>query len=325
MTLQKKDTYKDVEWLVIVNPNAGNKKGEKDWPEIKQLLEKSGFKTMALFTEYKLHAVSLTKKAIEEDYKNIIVVGGDGTLNEVLNGITSQQIIAIKDIKVGMIMVGTGNDWGRTFKIPHKYQDAIDTIKMGKIFLQDIASVTYPEKNARTKRYFINMAGLGFDGLVADKTNQMKERGKGGTLAYIINLILGLYQYSAKKINVSIDGVEVLSGKIFSIVVGIGKYNGGGMMQAPDAVPDDGQFEITIFKSVSKLRLIINLHRLYFGTIRKVPFVKAYKGKNVCIESVPSGGILLEVDGESLGKGPYEFQIHTKALQVIINEVNMKN
>ena len=318
-------SVKNADWLVIVNPNAGNKKGEKDWPEISQLLENSELKTTVFFTEYKLHAVELTRKGIEEGFTNIIVVGGDGTLNEVLNGITSQEKTAIGEIKVGMIMIGTGNDWGRTFNIPLKYDKAIELIQRGKTFFQDIASVTYPENDSKAKRYFINMAGLGFDGLVADKTNQMKQRGKGGTMAYIINLLLGLFEYKSKKINVSIDGEKVLSGKIFSMIVGIGQYNGGGMMQAPNAVPDDGQFEITIFKSVSKLRIIANLYRLYSGTIGNVTFVKACKGKNVCIESVPRGGIMLEVDGESLGKGPYEFQIYPKSLQVIINKLNRRN
>ncbi len=317
-------TYKDEDWLVIVNPNAGNKKGERDWPEISRLLENSGFRTKVFHTEHMLHAVELTRNGIENGYKNIIVVGGDGTLNEVLNGITSQKKTAIKDIKLGMIMVGTGNDWGRTFNIPAKYKKAINVIKKGKTFFQDIASVSYPEEDKKPKRYFINMAGLGFDGLVAKKTNQMKERGKGGKLAYISNLLLGLFQYRSIKINMIIDGKKVFSGKIFSMIIGIGQYNGGGMMQAPDAVPDDGQFEVSIFKSVSKLRIVVNLYRLYLGTISHVSFVKAFKGKNICIESIPPGSILLEVDGESLGKGPYEFQIYPKNLHVIINKLKKR-
>jgi diacylglycerol kinase (ATP) len=132
------------EWLVIVNPNAGLRAGEKDWPEIRQLLTDHGFNFDAKFTEWPFHGIELSRKMIEEKgYKKIIAVGGDGTLNEVVNGIFQQERFASTDITLGMITVGTGNDWARMYDFPKKYKKAIKILRNERTFLQDVGKVKY--------------------------------------------------------------------------------------------------------------------------------------------------------------------------------------
>lgn len=303
------------DWLVIVNPNAGIGKARKDWVQISGLLSRRGLNYLALFTEGPRHAIDLTASYIGKGFRKIIVVGGDGTMNEAVNGIFKQQTVPTTDISLGMLSVGTGNDWGRTFSIPKEYEKAIAVIKAGNSMLQDAGTVSYYNDDKKEERYFINMAGLGFDGLVAQKTNADKMKGKSNPLLYLANLVSSLFSFKSCGARVVVDGEE-LKDKMFSISIGIGKYNGGGMQQAPDAKPDDGLFDITLIKDMTKLSVVANVIRLYNGTIKKHKKVEGLTGKKVIIES--DQPILLEADGESLGHSPFEFNIIPQSIRVIV-------
>lgn len=304
-------------WFVIVNPNAGRKKGEKDWNQIKTLFQESNIQINSNFTKQQLHAIDLVKKAIKDGFRKFVVVGGDGTLNEAINGILSQKSIPSTEISIGMIPVGTGNDWGRMYQIPGDYRAAVDLIKNEKTFIQDSGKVSYWDKDRQLSRYFVNMAGMGYDALVAKKTNMMKAKGGGGPFSYLINLFLGLIQYRFAFLELSIDGKEVYKGKVFSMNIGICKYNGGGMMQLPYAQPDNGLFDVTLIKKASKLKVITNIKNLYDGSFIKIPEVETFKGKQIKIYSKPKNSIFLEADGESLGSSPMLFEIIPKSIKLI--------
>ncbi len=303
------------ECLVVVNPNAGIGKANRDWHEILGLLRKNGFDYNAVFTQRPMHAADLIVDHATIGYRKIIVVGGDGTMNEVVNGILTQKTVQSTDITVGMIPVGTGNDWMRTYNIPKGYSQAVEVLKKGRTVVQDAGTVSYFNSRKKETRYFINMAGLGFDALVAQKTNADKIRGRGNPMLYFANLISSLFVYKSCGTNVIIDG-NVIKEKFFSISIGIGQYNGGGMQQAPDAKTDDGLFDITMIKDISKLSVIAGVRRLYDGTIKKHKRVMAVVGKHVIVES--DQPILLETDGESLGHSPFEFKIVPKSVKVIV-------
>lgn len=311
------DTDISNKWFVIVNPNAGRKKGKKDWTEIKSLLSKSGLTFESSFTKHKGHALEISMKAIKRGFRKFIVVGGDGTLNETINSILDQELVASTDFIIGMIPVGTGNDWGRMYNIPKNYEEAINTIKANKQFIQDAGKVIYNHKNKIHSRYFVNVAGMGYDALVAQKTNMLKEKGGGGTLSYLINLLLGLIQYKFNEFTLTIDNKVVFKGKAFSLSIGICKYNGGGMMQLPYAVPDNGLFDITLIKKASKFKVIRNLKNLYDGSFVKIKEVETFKGKNIQILSKPPRSVYLEADGESLGHSPLEFSLINKSIKLI--------
>lgn len=304
-------------WFVIVNPNAGRKKGEKDWNQIKTLFQQSEIQISSIFTKHQGHAIDIVKKAIQDGFRKFIVVGGDGTLNEAINGILSQNTIPSNEIIIGMIPVGTGNDWGRMYQIPNDYQEAVELIKNEKTFVQDAGKVSYWDKDGQKLRYFVNMAGMGYDALVAKKTNIMKAKGGGGPFAYLINLFLGLIQYKFTFLELSIDGKEVFKGKVFSMNIGICKYNGGGMMQLPYAEPDNGLFDITLIKKTNKLKVITNIKNLYDGSFVRMPEVETFKGKQISLLSKPKNTIFLEADGESLGYSPMEFAIIPKSIKLL--------
>jgi diacylglycerol kinase (ATP) len=304
-------------WLVIVNPNAGKRKGEKDWPEISTLLTEAGFEFVHEFTAHRDHARIITEKYVKEGFKKIIVVGGDGTLNEVVNGIFSQDKVETTDIVVGMIMVGTGNDWGRMFNLKENYKKAIKILKKERIFIQDAGLVSYHDGKEEKKRYFVNIAGMGYDALVVRLTNSAKDRGKGGPMSYLVNLVKGLFRYHHTLLDIRVDDRSIYNGRVFSMSVGICKYNGGGMMQLPFAIPDDGLFDVTVFKNVTKMTVLRHIKKLYSGTFTDLPFVQTHQGKSVSVISMSRDESYLETDGESLGHTPFIFEIIPKSVKII--------
>lgn len=315
----------DNRWLVVVNPHAGSNKCRHDWPKIRKQLEKRSFNMQCVFTERPYHAMELVKKHVEEEgYTRVLVVGGDGTLNEAVNGIFSQQRFKTTEIAVGLITVGTGNDWGRMYQMPSSYKKQVRILEKGHTLLQDIGAVDYRFAEDQQMRYFINIAGMGYDALVAQKTNLMKQKGKGGVLIYLINLVSGLFQYKSIHLDIDTDGQRVFSGKVFSMSIGICKFNGGGMMQLPDAVPDDGLFDITVIRKTTKLRIVTNIKNLYDGSFVTMPEVSQFRGKEVTIASKPPHRLYLETDGESLGHSPLVFHVIPGAARMIVRKKHAK-
>ena len=301
-------------WMVIVNPNAGNGKGKKDWDKISLLLKKAELSFDVEFTERKGHAIILTLDAISSGFRKIITVGGDGTLNEVVNGVFTNKSCPPAEIIQALIPVGTGNDWGRMFGIPLDYGKAIKIITDNKTLLHDIGTISFYNGTEKSIRYFINIAGLGFESVVVRKTNIQKDKGHGGKLIYFYNLLTSLLSYKNTKAEITIDG-EITHADVFSLNVGNGRYCGGGMRQTPRAVPTDGLLDVTIINGMGKFEIIRNLKILYNGRILQHPKIDGYKCKNISVSS--EAAMYAESDGESLGQTPAEFGIIPDALKIV--------
>lgn len=302
------------EWLVIVNPNAGKGKGKKDWGKISGFLTKENIPFTVNFTGSKGHAINLTLEAIKSGFRKIITVGGDGTLNEVLNGVFLNSTCPPADMLLALIPVGTGNDWGRMFGIPLDYEKAVKIIRDRKTLIHDVGLVSFHNGGEKMTRYFINIAGLGFESVVVRKTNIQKDKGCGGKLIYFYNLLTSLLSYRNTEAEIEIDGKKI-SANIFSVNIGNGRYCGGGMRQTPDAVPDDGLLDVTIINGMGKFEIIRNLKILYDGTILSHPKILGYKGKNIKVRS--DSVLFTEADGESLGHTPAEFSIIPSGIRIV--------
>ena len=304
-------------WIAVVNRTAGTGKTGRDWPLIESLLHRHGIPFEPFFTSRRLHASVIARNKIQEGYSKIIVVGGDGTMNEVINGVFAQNRLRTNEVMLGMISVGTGNDWARMFNIPSDYEEAVLTIKKQKTFIQDAGLVRYLKNGKEWKRYFVNIAGMGFGARVVERTNRMKDRGRNGPMLYFTNIFYSLLRYRSLVARISIDGTT-FKRKIFLMNVGIGKYNGGGMMQVPHAIADDGLYSITLIRRMGRLNVIANIRRLYDGTITEHSKVETYTARSVLIEG-PSL-LKIETDGESLGHGPMQFQIIPRSVRIISGE-----
>ena len=303
-------------WFVILNPHAGSGRGQKDQAEILKRLIRADFQFELAVSEFPKHIIQLTNDAIEKGFRKLIIAGGDGSLNEVVNGIFQQTACSSEEIAVGVIPVGTGNDWIKTFGIPNYYKEALKILKQGKIMRQDVGRITFSENEVTKTCYFANMAGFGFDAMVATKTNQLKNKGRTGISLYLRALGSSFFNYQTTKTLVVVDGLEI-DELIFSVSIGIGKYNGGGMMQAPDAVPDNGLFQVTIIRKIGLFGILRNLAGLYSGKFVNDYRVSTFQAQSVSISSAHN--IAGEADGETLGDNKFVIDIFSQKLSVIYN------
>ncbi|MBR3427982.1 MAG: diacylglycerol kinase family lipid kinase [Bacteroidales bacterium] len=311
------DNYK---WLVVVNPMASVGKSGKDWPVIRQKLVDAGIDFDDILTEYPRHAIEIVRDAIvEKGYRKFISVGGDGTNNEVINGIFTQDVVPTNDITMATIPIGTGNDWRRTFNIPLEYDDVIEIIKTGNVFVHDIGKLTYYNDGDPKIRYFLNAAGTGLDEMVCSSTNLMKRQGKGGTIRYLISVVKCLFKYKITHVQVTMDDEMVFDDNILSLSVGNCRYNGGGMMMMPNAIPDDGLLDVTVIRKVSIFKFAANVKNIYDGSfIHKIKEVQTFRGKKIRIVSIPPHSLMVETEGENLNNSPFDFEILPKAINVIV-------
>lgn len=307
-------------WLVVVNPKASIGKCGKDWPEIQRLLTDEGIAFDAVLTEYPRHAIDLVRDLVtEKGYHKIAAVGGDGTNNEVINGLFTQQRIPTDEIEMGILPVGTGNDWRRTFGFTVDYRENIRILKEGRLFRHDIGKVTYYNHGDPLVRYFLNGAGTGLDEAVCNSTNALKMQGKGGTVRYLLSVVKCLWNFECKHIQLVVDDQLVFDDEILSLSIGNGRYNGGGMKMMPEAVPNDGVFDITAIRKVGMARFAANISNLYDGSfVQKMKEVSTFRGKKIRIVSLPAHKLLLETEGETLTNSPFDFEMLPQAIQMVV-------
>ena len=256
------DTHNSTTKLfIIANPCSGSGKGKKHWPQIEALLKEAGLEFEQVFTEYSGHAIELIKEAAGAGYRKFIMMGGDGSVNEAVNGIMGQTAVPPQELCMGLIPVGMGNDWRRTMQIPTDYRAAVDLIKSGRSFAQGVGVVAYNDNGQQNKRYFANIAGMGYDAFVVQRTSRIKKFAIGRSYLYLLSVFLCLLRYKPTRVLVTIDG-ESQELPVFSMNVGLCNYSGGGMMQVPHARPDSGQFGITIIKDMGVLDVLKNLKKL---------------------------------------------------------------
>ncbi len=233
-------------------------------------------------------------------------------MNQALNGFMKSG--SDKRITIGMIPSGTGNDWARYHNIPNDFIRASEIIANNKTKPHDIGLVISSDKTEE-RRYFMNMAGIGFDSVVADRVNILKESGKAGTASYFKTIIKSLVSAKSDPYTITLDGIE-FNRDVFSMSIGICSYNGGGMKQAPDAIFDDGLFDVVIINTLSWWGIVTNLPKLFSGSHVKHSAVEVFRAKNIKIET--SDKNFLETEGEVFTGQPYKLEILPNAVDVLV-------
>lgn len=289
-------------------------KAEKKWEYIKGLLDKQGLPYTFGFTSPNVKGDLVVQDAIGLGYRNILCVGGDGNLHDVLNGIMQQQHCPSTDVLVAVISLGTGNDWIKTSGVPSNIDKAVALLKTGKPFLQDVGVATYFADGKPQKRYFHNFAGVGFDAYVVEHTAQLK---KYGQIAYLLGMFKCLFTYDKPTIRVT-AGNKVVETPIYMALSGIGKYGGGGMKLMPGAVTDDGKLFMTLAKNLSIPQIIINTPSLYSGTFLKLKELEVIEAEKINIEALHNSKVFMEADGDMLGTGPFTLTVIPRALKVLV-------
>lgn len=298
---------------VIVNPVAGAGRTRREWPRIMGLFKVSGLRFEHDITEAPGHAIELAKTAAKNGYETVVSVGGDGTVNEVVNGLYASGNIG--ETALGIVSTGTGSDYIRTVGIPRRYEDACRCLLQPKKRTVDLGVVEYTDNGNRVERLFVNFAGFGFDAeIVRRTTRQFKTL--GSLPSYLMGLLATLVSYRNKDISLKLDG-ELLEKRVCAVIMNNGRYGGGGMFAAPGADLADGWLDVLIIGDMSKPDLLRSLPRIYKGTHLTHPKVTMKRARDIEV-SPRSGRIELQADGELLGEVPARFRILPSALNVII-------
>lgn len=275
-------------------------------------LKDIGLKFEHDLTEAPGHARELAKSAVKKGYELVVSVGGDGTINEVVNGLYDAGNIT--DVRLGIICTGTGGDYVRTIGIPRTYPEACQCLLSPRKLAVDVGAVECIKGGQTVKRLFTNFAGIGFDAEIVRATTQ-KFKIMGATGSYLMGLFSTLICYRNKKVSLSIDGDESQS-QVCTVLMCNGKYGGGSMLAAPDADLTDGLLDVLIIGNLSKPDLIWSLPRVYKGTHLTHPKVTLKKAREIKISSEEP--IPLQTDGELLGGLPARFYIQPAKLNIAI-------
>ena len=308
--------------LVIVNPHsAGGKTGES-WAALASDLRAHFGPYKVAFTKASGDGITLARQFAESGRKFIIACGGDGTINEVANGI----LLSGKDVELGVLPSGTGGDFRRSIDMPDEPREAARALKTGKTRTIDVGKVTFQTaEGSRESRYFLNISSFG---LAVSIIRRIKNgnplewlpidavRGPAGFALSTLQEVIGL---NTKKVRVRIDGGEERPLTTVNFCVANARYFGGGMMIAPDAKLHDGHFDVINIGDMKSLKIIRNVHQLYRGTHLSLDEVKAKSAKRVEARPFdPAEEIFIEVDGELPGKLPAIFEIVPMALKLRI-------
>jgi len=297
---------------VIVNPVAGAGRTARLWPQIMGLFQSKGLRFEHDITEAPGHAIELARIAAQNGYNMVVSVGGDGTINEIVNGLYASGNIG--GAVLGIVSTGTGGDYIRTIGTPRNYEDACRCFLEPKRLTVDLGVVEYSSNGNRVERLFVNFAGMGFDAEIVRRTTQ-QYKALGSLPSYLMGTLATLLSYRNRDISLVVDG-EAMDMRVCTVVMNNGRYGGGGMFTAPHASINDGYFDVMIIGDLSKPDLLWSLPRIYKGTHLTHPKVTMKKAKEIEIRSAQP--MQLQADGELLGQVPARFRILPSVLKVII-------
>ncbi|MFC2176736.1 diacylglycerol/lipid kinase family protein [Bacteroidota bacterium] len=307
-------------WLFIVNPAAGNGKGEKVWKSLFSELTKAGIQPVVWYSKYDGHIPILAEKAINEGFRNIATYGGDGTLNACVNGIMHQTICVTSDVLLAHYPAGTGNDWCRMFNVPKIPEAWVEMLKANLRFKHDVGIIDLTKAGKEARHYFINIAGVAYESQCATWIEDAKRKPKllKGKWFYDFLVLKGLFGFKAPELRFSYNGIE-REEKLFNMSIGICRYNAGGMMPTPYADPADGLLDVTTFKDMSVVRILLDFTKMRKGSIFTNPKVAGFRTESLVVNRTDKPDFV-EADGEFVGYTPATFSVKKQALQFVIGK-----
>lgn len=302
--------------VFIVNPNAAMGSTGREWPRIEKMARDRLGTFQAHLTTGPGDATMLTRNALHKGAKLVVCVGGDGTLNEIVNGFMGKNGPIRPEAMVGFIPRGTGCDFIKTVPIPVELNRALDVIITSHTRSIDLGRLEYMDHHGHpSSRYFHNITSFGLGGEVDERVNRTTKI-FGGFISFIWSTLISILIYNKKRIHLTVDNCFDQSVMIWNVVVANGQYHGGGMWVAPHAAVDNGLFHVTIIGDFSLAEIFWNLPKLYNGKLLQLKKVKAVVGKRVKASSDQQ--VLLDVDGEQPGQLPAVIDIVPKAVRFII-------
>ncbi len=298
-----------VKTQVIVNPESDRGRTKKRWEHIKEALKFFLKEFKYEFTEKPFQAAEISRAAIKEGSELIVGVGGDGTMNEISNGFFENKNIINPKVALGIVPSGTGCDFSRSLNIPSGLKNALRVITQASSSMIDIGKIRFRDHfNKKHERFFLNIADFGIGGEVLNKMNQKMAKRK--TSSYLRSAVTTFITYKSKRVRIKIDGRQIPFDEYLIGAISNGKIFGKGMKIAPYAKLDDGLFDVVLIKSMKFLEFCRNILKIYSGTHLSHPKVSLIRGKKIEINPESSEkDVLIEADGELIGKLPATFEI----------------
>ena len=279
--------------LVVANPAARAGAAARDVPELERWLSRLGVDFQLVRTERAGHAVELAAQGAAEGCQLVVAAGGDGTANEVLNGLMTAKLAGKKTPALGMVGIGRGNDFGHSVGVPGSLQEACQALAVGIRRTIDVGCVKggrYPDG-----RYFGNCVGVGFDAIGTIEANKLPRL--GGFVTYLIAVVKTIFlYYRAPLTRIECDGLTIEQPALMVSVMN-GRRLGGGFLMAPDGQPDDGVFDICIAGQVSRRRMFALLPHFMRGTQAAQPAIQTLRGSRVVITALEAS-LPAQMDGE---------------------------
>lgn len=299
--------------FLVVNPRSANGSTGRSWNELqKEAIEAFGEIAVGL-TQGPMDAARLATEALEAGHRTVLAVGGDGTLNEVVNGFFREDGSSVaEDAVVGVLPRGSGSDFRRSVQVPVNWKDACRHVAAAPARRVDVGQVSYLDHHGRmATRRFINIGSVGVSGEVVKATDGVG-KGIGGHLAYKLATVRALARYRDVMVNMSVDGAAPERLPVTVLAVANGAFFGGGMHVAPGASLDDGAFSCTLWAGFRLRDFIFGERKIYSGAHTEWSRTRCFPARSVRLES--DARVLLEVDGELVGTLPAAFEILPSAI-----------
>ena len=293
--------------VFLVNPASANGKTEKRWPQIARAAHAAGLRGEAIFSERAGQLGELAREAADDGASLLVVVGGDGTVHEVVNGIAGRE-----GVELALIPRGTGWDFARTHAIPKRLGDALRIATDGTARPFDLGRVSYQTDGGRAAAWLANMASVGMTGAVAAKANSTT-KALGAKASYLLALGVVFARWQNVHLKVDVD-TETREALMEDAIVAVGRYLAGGMMITPDAEPDDGLFDVLLIGDLTKTELVRVMPKIYRGTHLPHPKGEVLRGRTVSIEA--DEPLPIQLDGEQPGTTPARFEIVPAAIRL---------
>lgn len=306
--------------LLVVNPKSQNGALGRRWSEFSNVVRRhlGGFEEV--FTKHAGDATDLTRDALRDGVEVVVAIGGDGTINEVVNGFFDEGAAVNKAAALGILPFGTGGDFRKTVRIPKDMEKAAAIIARGNRKSIDLGSMQFIDHDGNhARRIFINVASLGMGGEVDEQVNRSSKR-LGGRLSFMLATAKVGLRYKPKRVRLRFDQEDEvpLEMTINTVAVANGRYFGGGMHIAPNAELADAVFDIVALGDMGIKGFLLHGRRLYQGTHLDLPDVSVRRSRALHAESIDGEDVLLDVDGEALGKLPATFAVMPGALSLLV-------
>ncbi len=302
---------------IIINPKSGKKAYRRQRLYLFKLLKQRHQPFTYKVTKYANHAKELARELVEKGYDEILILGGDGTVSEAINGIMKAKIEDTSKIKIGIMPRGTGNDWGRFWGLTKKHQQSLDVFFYnGKAQPIDVGCVTFLRNGEEHHHYFVNSIGFGIDAVTCHQTSILKYYVGSHRLLYFFALIAAIWTHKSQRVKLTTDEGLVIEKPLFTMNIGNGPFSGGGIRQNPDADPRDNIFHAMFATKPTFMDVCEAVRKLFNGRLLECGFITPFTAKHVMIET--NQYLKIEADGILLDAcGPYKIDIFPNALQMV--------